>query len=69
MLTMDDMAAIVKPHNDKLIAEGRLAEAERQNTALRKTLGEIARLQLVSDDNANRITLHAAIEIAKVGLE
>lgn len=30
MLTMDNMLAIVKPHNDKLIAEGRLAEAERQ---------------------------------------
>ncbi len=30
MLTMDDVAAIVKPHNDKLIAEGKLAEAERK---------------------------------------
>lgn len=26
MLTMEDMLAIVKPHNDKLIAEGRIAE-------------------------------------------
>jgi hypothetical protein len=25
-LSMDDMMAIVKPHNDKLIAEGRTAE-------------------------------------------
>lgn len=30
MLTMDDMLAITKPHNDKIVAEYRADEAERK---------------------------------------
>lgn len=30
MFTIEDMAAICKPHNDKLIAEGRVEALERE---------------------------------------
>jgi hypothetical protein len=36
---------------------------------VRKTLGEISRMRLMPDDKVNRITLHAAIEIARMELE
>lgn len=36
---------------------------------LEKTLGEISRMRIMPDDKLNRVTLHAAIEIARMQLE
>lgn len=40
-LTMDDMLAIVKPHNDKIVAEHKLECALRENARLRRLLHDI----------------------------
>lgn len=40
-MTMDDMIAIVKPHNDKIIAEGRAKAAEHKAELFRKALEQI----------------------------
>lgn len=37
-MTLDAITAIIKPHNDKLIAEGRANKLERENTKLRAAL-------------------------------
>ena len=37
-MTFEDIVAITKPHNDKLIAEGKVAVLERKNAALRAAL-------------------------------
>ncbi len=39
--TLDDMLAIVKPHNDKIVAEHRAEEAERINAELLASLKEL----------------------------
>ncbi len=41
MFTMDDMLAIVKPHNDKIVAEYRAEEAESLNAELLASLKEL----------------------------
>lgn len=58
MLSMDDMLAIVKPHNDKIIAEGRAADLEREIDRLhakifdlKSSLGGLS--ALMQDDIAN----------------
>ena len=50
-------------------AEAIIHELNANNERMRKTLGEIARMRLMSDDKTNRITLHCAIEIARMELE
>ena len=42
MFTMDDMLAIVKPHNDKIIAEGRAATLADENAKLRTALTKLS---------------------------
>jgi hypothetical protein len=45
MFTLEDIAAICKPHNDKLIAEGQSARLAKQNEQLREAL-KLARLYM-----------------------
>lgn len=47
MLTLEDAVAITKPHNDKLIAEGKVARLERENRRLR------SRLKIIADRRAD----------------
>lgn len=46
--TLDDLVAIVKPHNDKLIAECRLAQAERKIAQMQKALTYLSNEVLAS---------------------
>lgn len=41
-MTLDDIQEIVRPYNDKLIAEGRAAKLEAENKRLRAALHECA---------------------------
>lgn len=50
-LTMDGMLAIVKPHNDKIVAEHRVAEAGRSLDLIIGELGA-ARVQRSTKDDA-----------------
>lgn len=61
MLTMDDMPQIVKPHNDKIVAEARLDEAYR---AIRELLAliDISKMETSSlPTNEYEATYHDAI--------
>lgn len=40
-MTMDEMLAIVKPHNDKIVAESRLARCEQSRAELLAALEDI----------------------------
>lgn len=50
-LTLDAIVAIVKPHNDKIIAEHRVQEAARSLDLIIGELGA-ARVQRASSDDA-----------------
>ncbi len=42
MLTLNDVKAIMQPHNDKLIAEGRAEILKRENERLRLALTKLS---------------------------
>lgn len=60
-MTLDDIQAIIKPHNDKLIAEGRANKIEAENRRLRAALRKIG----YAPEGGTGPTLSEAIKIAR----
>lgn len=67
MMTLEDAAAIVKPHNDKIVAEHKLAEAERENSRLRAALtAQVATIDAWSNTTTPGNASEALIEVGKI---
>lgn len=63
-LTLNDMLAIVKPHNEKIIAEHRVAEAGRSLDLIIGELGAARVQRSAKDDAIIAVHIEQAYQIA-----